>query len=113
MSNSLQATRMNAFENSVGVDTILLGVFVALSWKLLAVFAISWLLTAAISRYSSLAALVASAVTGLASFAVFNQPHQLQLIGGVFWIVAFTFQRHRGNIERLKSGVEPKIGAKK
>ena len=30
MSNSLQATRMNTFENSVGVDTTLLGVFVAL-----------------------------------------------------------------------------------
>ena len=100
------------FKGGKGVATAL-GVFVALSWKLLVVFMIAWMLTAAISRYSSLAALVASALTGLASFAVFNEPHQLQLIGGVFWIVAFTFQRHRENIERLKSGAEPKIGAKK
>ena len=100
------------FKGGKGVATAI-GVFVALSWKLLVVFMIAWILTAAISRYSSLAALVASALTGLASFAVFNEPHQLQLIGGVFWIVAFTFQRHRENIERLKSGAEPKIGAKK
>ena len=100
------------FKGGKGVATAI-GVFVALSWKLLVVFMIAWMLTAAISRYSSLAALVASALTGLASFAVFNEPHQLQLIGAVFWIVAFTFQRHRENIERLKSGAEPKIGAKK
>ncbi len=100
------------FKGGKGVATAI-GVFVALSWKLLVVFAAVWLLTAAISRYSSLASLVASAVTGLASFAVFNQAHELQLIGAVFWIVAFTFQRHRENVERLKSGAEPKIGAQK
>lgn len=100
------------FKGGKGVATAI-GVFVALSWKLLLVFVVAWVITAAISRYSSLAALVAVAVTGLASFAVFNQSHQLQLIGAVFWIVAFTFQRHRENIERLKSGAEPKIGAKK
>ena len=100
------------FKGGKGVATAI-GVFVALSWKLLVVFMIAWMLTAAISRYSSLAALVASALTGLASFAVFNEPHQLQLIGAVFWIVAFTFQRHRENIDRLKSGAEPKIGNRK
>jgi len=100
------------FKGGKGVATAI-GVFLALSWKLLVVFTLVWLLTAAISRYSSLAALIASVVTGLASFALFDQPHQHQLIGAVFWIVAFTFQRHRANIERLKSGLEPKIGSKK
>ena len=100
------------FKGGKGVATAI-GVFVALSWKLFAVFAITWLVTAAISRYSSLSGLMAAAATGLASFAVFNQPHQLQLIGAVFWIVAFLFQRHRANIERLKSGKEPKIGQSK
>lgn len=101
-----------AFKGGKGVATAI-GVFAVLSWKLLAVFALTWGLVAALSRYSSLASLVASGVTGLASFAVFNQPHQLQLIGAVFWIVAFLFQRHKENIQRLKTGQENKIGAKK
>lgn len=100
------------FKGGKGVATAI-GVYIALSWKLLLVFGLVWAATAAISRYSSLAALVASAVTGLAAFAIFNEQAQLQLVGAVFWIVAFTFQRHRGNIERLKAGSEPKIGQKK
>ncbi len=99
------------FKGGKGVATAV-GVFLALSWKLVAVFAATWILVAAISRYSSLAALMATALTGVASFAIFNQEHQLQLIGAIFWIVAFTFQRHRENIERLKNGTEGKIGQK-
>ena len=99
------------FKGGKGVATAI-GVFVALSWKLLVVFALSWALVAAISRYSSLASLMATAFTGIASFVIFNQEHQLQLIGAIFWIVAFTFQRHRENIERLKNGTEGKIGQK-
>ena len=101
-----------AFKGGKGVATAL-GVFIALSWKLFAVFVLVWLIVAAISRYSSLSALLASAATGLASFAIFNQSHQLQLIGAVFWIVAFLFLRHRENIDKLRTGKETKIGQKK
>jgi glycerol-3-phosphate acyltransferase PlsY len=100
------------FKGGKGVATAI-GIFLALSWKLLLVFLLTWGLIAAITRYSSLASLIATIVTGLASFAVFNQQHELQLIGAVFWIVAFTFQRHRENIERLRDGTETKIGKKK
>jgi len=100
------------FKGGKGVATAL-GVFIALSWKLFAVFAVTWLLVAAISKYSSLSALLAAAVTGLASFAIFRDPSEHQLIGAVVLIVAFLFQRHRENIERLKSGQETKIGQKK
>jgi len=99
------------FKGGKGVATAI-GVFLALSWQLLVVFILTWALVAAITRYSSLASLIATALTGAASFAVFNQEHQLQLIGAIFWIVAFTFQRHRENIERLKNGTEGKIGQK-
>lgn len=99
------------FKGGKGVATAL-GVFIALSWKLFLCFGLVWLVIAAWTRYSSLAALCASAVTGVASFAVFNQPHQLQLIGAVFCIVALLFLRHRDNIERLKTGRESKIGSK-
>jgi len=99
------------FKGGKGVATAI-GVYAALAWPLLAVFAAAWALTAGITKYSSLSALVASGVPGIASFAVFNQAHELQLIGAVFWIVAFTFQRHRENIVRLKNGSESKIGKK-
>lgn len=99
------------FKGGKGVATAI-GVFAALSWKLFVVFVITWLVVAAISRYSSLAGLMASAAAGIASFAIFNQQSNLQLIGAVFWIVAFLFQRHRDNIERLKAGKESKIGQK-
>lgn len=100
------------FKGGKGVATAI-GVFTALSWKLVAIFVACWLLMAALTRYSSLAGLTAAAVTGLASFAVFNQSSEMQLIGAVIWIVAFLFQRHRPNMDRLKAGTEPKIGAKK
>ena len=99
------------FKGGKGVATAI-GVFVALSWKLFAVFALTWILVAAISRYSSLAALVAAMISALASFAIFNDPNQTQIIGAVVFIVAFLFQRHRTNIERLKAGKEGKIGQK-
>ncbi|MCL4128730.1 UNVERIFIED_CONTAM: hypothetical protein GTU68_055000 [Idotea baltica] len=99
------------FKGGKGVATAI-GVFVALSWKLFAVFALTWLLVAAITRYSSLAALIAAMISALASFAIFNDPNQTQLVGAVIFIVAFLFQRHRENIERLKAGKEGKIGQK-
>lgn len=99
-----------AFKGGKGVATAL-GVFLALSWKLFATAVLVWLVVAAITRYSSLAALMAAAVSGLASFAIFDQQYQMQLVGAVFWIVAFLFQRHRANIDRLRSGTEGKIGA--
>ncbi len=100
------------FKGGKGVATAL-GVYMALSWKLLSVFMVVWALSALITRYSSLSALLASAVTGLAAFAIFNSQSELPLIGAVFWIVAFTFKRHRDNIDRLKAGTESKIGQKK
>ena len=100
------------FKGGKGVATAI-GVFVALSWKLFLVFVVTWLVVAAISRYSSLAGLIAGMATVLSSFAIFNQTHQVQLIGAVALIVAFLFQRHRENIERLKSGTESKIGQSK
>lgn len=99
------------FKGGKGVATAI-GVFAALSWKLFALFTLTWVIVAALSRYSSLAALLAAALTGLASFAIFNQKAELQLIGAVFFIVAFLFKRHRPNVERLKAGTEPKIGKK-
>ena len=99
------------FKGGKGVATAI-GVYGALSLPLVLTFLGVWFAAAALFRYSSLAALLAGGISGLASFAIFNQPEQLQLIGAVVWIVAFLFQRHRGNIERIKAGTESKIGSK-
>lgn len=99
------------FKGGKGVATAI-GVFAGLAWQLVAIFAVVWLTVAAISRYSSLASMIATGICGIASFVIFNQESELQLIGAVFWIVAFTFQRHRENLERLKAGKETKIGEK-
>jgi len=56
------------FKGGKGVATAI-GVLAALSWKLLLIFISVWLVTAFVSRYSSLASLLAAAVSGVASFA--------------------------------------------
>lgn len=99
------------FKGGKGVATAI-GVFIALSWKLFCIFALTWLTVAAITRYSSLAALIAAMISALASFAIFNDPNQTQIIGAVIFIVAFLFKRHRPNVERLIAGKEVKIGQK-
>lgn len=99
------------FKGGKGVATAI-GVFGALSLSLVGIFLFVWVVTAAIFRYSSLAALLAGGVSGLASFAIFNDPAELQLIACVLWVVAFLFKSHRGNIERIKAGTESKIGSK-
>jgi acyl phosphate:glycerol-3-phosphate acyltransferase len=86
-----------------------LGVLLALSWQVgLGTFGIFGLVLG-ISRIVSLSSIIgAIAVSGL--MFVFHQPLAYQLFaiaGGIFVIV-----RHRGNIERLLKGTEPRIGEK-
>ena len=95
------------FRGGKGVATYL-GILLALVWPMgLAACAI-WLATAVITRFSSLAALVAAGVlpivmvaTGFAQTAVLAV--QLALL---------IYARHWGNIQRLLAGTEGKIGAK-
>lgn len=101
----------HGFKGGKGVATAI-GVFLALEPFLFLGFGITWLLVAAISRYSSLSALLASAATFILSFALFREPEQFTYIGAVFFIVAFLFKRHRDNIDRLRAGTESKIGQK-
>ena len=99
------------FKGGKGVATAI-GVYLALAPVLCLIFAGTWLITALLSRYSSLSALMASAVTGLSSFAVLSGEVLRPMVGAVMFIVAFTFMKHRPNIERLTEGREPKIGKK-
>ncbi len=93
------------FKGGKGVATYI-GVLLGLAWPAALVFGAVWLAVAAATRYSSLAALVASAATpaflwwmGEGTLAIL-----FLLLTTALWIM------HRANIARLVSGTEGKIG---
>lgn len=95
------------FKGGKGVATYL-GVLIAIAWKAALVFAAVWLAIAFATRYSSLAALVASVITVIALYFVSSA-----FAAGVFAVMTLIiFWKHKKNIERLLAGTEPKIGAK-
>jgi glycerol-3-phosphate acyltransferase PlsY len=95
------------FKGGKGVATYI-GVLVGLYWPCALIFCAVWLAVAALSRYSSLAALVASALTPLALWFLSqsNVAALFLLLTLLLWIM------HRANIARLLDGSEGKIGAK-
>lgn len=95
------------FRGGKGVATYL-GILAAFSWKAALVFAATWLAVAFLSRYSSLAALVATAVSPLVLYIVGLPDFALALLV----LTALVYIKHAANITRLVSGKESKIGAK-
>ncbi|MGN6769696.1 MAG: glycerol-3-phosphate 1-O-acyltransferase PlsY [Rhizobiaceae bacterium] len=95
------------FKGGKGVATYL-GVLLGLAWEGVIVFAVAWLLVAAITRFSSLAALVAAVAVPVAL--VFLGRLELAELFAV--MSAIVFIKHRPNIERLIAGTESKIGSK-
>jgi glycerol-3-phosphate acyltransferase PlsY len=95
------------FKGGKGVATYI-GVLIAVSWPIAAAFGVIWGAVAALTRYSSLAGLLASAATPvlLWSFAG-TKPAVLFLI-----LTVLVWTMHRGNIARFIAGTEPKIGSK-
>jgi glycerol-3-phosphate acyltransferase PlsY len=95
------------FKGGKGV-AIYIGLLLGLFWPGALVFCFIWLVVAAASRYSSLAALVASALTPLAMWFSGAQSTALLflLLTTLLWIM------HRANIARLLNGSEGKIGTK-
>jgi len=95
------------FKGGKGVATYI-GLLIGLHWPAAIVFCVVWLIVAAASRYSSLSALVASALTPLGLWLA-DRPEVATLfllLTVLLWIM------HRSNIERLLKGNEGKIGAK-
>jgi glycerol-3-phosphate acyltransferase PlsY len=66
-----------------------------------------WLAVAGLWRYSSLAALAASAVLPILTWVLDGRLAMLALSGALLALVVF---RHRDNILRLLGGTEGKIG---
>jgi len=96
------------FKGGKGVATTL-GVLLAAGWPIGIVTCLTWLLVAAVTRYSSLAALSALAMSPLYAYFLGSHSHAtaavvLALLGVV---------RHLENIARLRTGEESRIGSGK
>jgi glycerol-3-phosphate acyltransferase PlsY len=95
------------FKGGKGVATYF-GVIWALAWPMGAAACLIWLVAALVTRYSSLAGLIVAGwlpvVMGFTGYGDFF------LLGIVMALLLYA--RHWGNIQRLRAGTEPKIGAK-
>ena len=95
------------FKGGKGVATYL-GVLIGLAREGAIAFAVAWLLVAFVTRFSSLAALVAAVAVPVVLFWLGREE-----IAELFAVMsAIIFIKHRANISRLMSGTESKIGAK-
>lgn len=95
------------FKGGKGVATYL-GVLIGLAWQGALVFAVVWLLIAYLTRYSSLAALIAAIGVPVALYVL-----GLRDIAILFAIMSvIVFIKHHANISRLLAGTESRIGAK-
>ena len=93
------------FKGGKGVATYI-GLLIGLAWPGALIFIGIWLAAAFLFRYSSLSALIASALTPIGLLAL-GRPDAAALfflLGILLWIM------HRANIHRLLNGTEGKIG---
>jgi acyl phosphate:glycerol-3-phosphate acyltransferase len=97
------------FKGGKGVATGL-GVLVVLSWQATLIFAIVWLLVALVTRYASLASLLANVSVPI-SLWLLHAPTWYVVYGVV--VLALIVWRHAGNIQRLASGTELRLGTSK
>lgn len=94
------------FQGGKGVATAF-GVLLGMAWPVALAAVATWLMVAKVFRISSLAALMAAVLTPL--FLWFDQAPQPILI--MSWVMTLLLLwRHRGNIQRLITGEEGRIG---
>jgi glycerol-3-phosphate acyltransferase PlsY len=95
------------FKGGKGIATYI-GLLIGLAWPGALIFAAIWLIVACLSRYSSLAALSASALTPAALWL-----RKMPSAAALFLVLSvITWIMHRANIRRLLDGSEGKIGAR-
>src|SRR6201996_5724966 len=87
---------------------VYIGILIGLFWPAAILFCLIWLITAVISRYSSLSALIASVVTPIFLWWLGH----LALSALFALLSLLLIYMHRANISRLVAGTEGKIGQK-
>jgi len=94
------------FHGGKGIATGL-GIFVAGAWPVGLAVVLTWLAVAGLARLSSLAALVSFALAPVYCLVLVASP---ALAGMAAAVALLTAWRHRGNIQRIARGTEPRIG---
>ncbi|RMD63551.1 MAG: glycerol-3-phosphate 1-O-acyltransferase [Alphaproteobacteria bacterium] len=97
------------FKGGKGVATAL-GIWLMLAWPVGLAACATWLAVAAVTRYSSLSALISLAAIPFYAW-LFMRDLQLVELGVI--VAALVWLRHHANIRRLLTGTEPRIGRKK
>lgn len=95
------------FKGGKGVATYL-GILLGLAWPVALIFAAVWIVTALLTRYSSLSALIATIVSPIALY--LRNAEQTAILFTILTLIIF--YTHRSNIQRLLNGTETKIGNK-
>ncbi|WP_292102813.1 glycerol-3-phosphate 1-O-acyltransferase PlsY [Brevundimonas sp.] len=102
------------FKGGKGVATFF-GLIIAAAWPLGLMAGATWLIVAFALRYSSLAALIASAATplyALLPLAVLGLPVPAPILLLSVFTAVLIWIRHHENIGRLMKGTESRIGSK-
>jgi glycerol-3-phosphate acyltransferase PlsY len=103
------------FKGGKGVATKL-GILLAISWPVGIAACLTWLLVAAVFRYSSLSSLLAAALAPLYAWflpPLWGSAGDPQLVWFSALLAALVWFQHRANIRRLLRGEEPRIGQRK
>ena len=95
------------FRGGKGVATFL-GLLLALAWPVGIAACATWLVVALVTRYSSLSALVAAALSPVWAGLLGHG----EAAGLILALAIVIFVRHHENIRRLLAGTEPRIGRK-
>ena len=97
------------FKGGKGVATYA-GLLIFVSWRGLLFAAPIWLALFALTRISSLSALIAAVAAPIGAWLIGEDPF---IVAGLALLSAFVFWTHRSNIARLLKGEEPRFGASK
>lgn len=97
------------FKGGKGVATFF-GTLIAAAWPVGLAAGASWIVIAALFRFSSLAALAAVALGPIFSI-LFHRPLPVTILSGGMALLVYL--RHAENVRRLLKGEEPRIGGSK
>jgi glycerol-3-phosphate acyltransferase PlsY len=95
------------FRGGKGVAT-LLGIALALHWPTGLVFALVWISAMGVTRFSSVGGIAAAVSTPVMAAICYR----FELVLLFLALALLVVWKHRGNIERLLDGTEPRIGRK-
>lgn len=97
------------FKGGKGVATTL-GVLLALSWQVGLATLVIWILGVALTRYVSVAAIIAAISLPITSWFFPPAPDRYWMVGLTVTLAVLVIIKHRENIKRLLRGTEAKFG---